>query len=356
MRVILPPRVYLENNVDGADTFNSITTLSYDEATGALTEAATLPPVSTGVPSMSYGGCAQNLTIHEATRRLFVSGTTGIAVFSIDPITGTLMPIPGSPFAHGNTGGWGIDINAAGTRLWFSGYTVGISAFDIADDGTLTQVSGSPFPVTPRTVVLTASSDGGHVYALAQSGATGTDFGVIHTFSVAGNGALAIVGVPVEAGNGPFSMTRRPNTDQLYVADRVSLQVYQPGADGVPAQIKGSPFALTTMAIPHVVAFTPDGSRAYLGIRNGSEIQGFTVEVSGAVTAMPTSPFRFDDTLFNPTCMSVSRDGRHLISNNEGGKEIAVLSLAADGVPTHVAGSPFTLTPDENASGLAITF
>ena len=77
---------------------------------------------------------------------------------------------------------------------------------------------------------------------------------------------------------------------------------------------------------------------------------------SGAIAAMPTSPFGFPSTLANPTCMSVSRDGRHLITNVEGGKLIAVLSLAADGTPAHVAGSPFAITGSEDASGLALTF
>ena len=361
VRVILPPRVYLDNGIDTAtpgDGFGSITIMAFDPTTGALSE---LGVVSTKVRSQGFAGCVTSVVVHEQTRRLFVGGREGIAVFAIDPVTGMLTHVPGSPSAA-SVGGGGIDIDAAGSRLWRADLAGTMAVFDIGSGGMATQVTGSPFAVSPAPDVLAASRDGTFVYANAED----TNLDVFHGYSVTANGALTpLPGSPFAKGEFSFSISRRAAHDQLYIAispigggPAKSLQVWQPApGTGVPAQIPGSPFPFTVAAgTPHFVTFTPDGNRAYIGVRSGASVIVMNLAANGAPTPITGSPFVFTGAVTNFSCMQVSRDGGYLIANDEGGKDIGVFSLAADGTPTQVPGSPFAITTQDDSSGLAITF
>jgi 6-phosphogluconolactonase (cycloisomerase 2 family) len=364
VRVILPPRVYLENNLATpapGDGFDAITVMSFDPATGALAE---LGVTSMGIPPQGFAGCTSNLVVHEGTRRLFASGTTGLAVFAIDPVTGMLSHVPGSPFLTGSTGGFGIDVDAAGNRLFQvarDAANPNISVFNIAPNGALAAVPGSPFASTPAPDVLAVSRDGTFVYANAED----INLDVFHGYSVTANGTLTpLPGSPFAKGEFSFSISRRAEHDQLYIVisplggGPKTLQVWQPApGTGIPTQISGSPFPLTVPAgTPHFVTFTPDGSRAYIGVRSGSSVIGLNLSTNGTPTPIAGSPFDFTGAVTSFTCMQISRDGAYLIANDEGGKDIGVFELAADGTPTQVTGSPFMVTSMENASGLAITF
>jgi hypothetical protein len=360
VRVILPPRVYLDNGVDTptpGDGLGSITVLAFDPMTAALSEVAV---VSTKVKAQGFAGCVTSVVVHEETRRLFVGGREGVAVFSIDPVTGMLTHVSGSPFAA-SVGGGGIDIDAAGNRLWRADLGGTVAVFDIGPEGMATQVTGSPFPVTPAPDVLAASRDGTFVYANAED----TSLDVFHGYSVTANGTLTpLPGSPFAKGEFSFSISRRAENDQLYIVispiggGPKTLQVWQPTpGTGVPTQIPGSPFPLTVAAgTPHFVTFTPDGNRAYVGVRSASSLIGLNLATNGAPTAIAGSPFDFTGAVTNFTCLRVSRDGGYLVANDEGGKDIGVFALAADGTPTQVPGSPFAITSMENSSGLAITF
>lgn len=348
VRVILPPRVYVENNANAADGFDAITVMSFDPATGALAQLGTS---SMGVPFAGFGGCANSLVVHEPTRRLFATGTTGVAVFAIDPATGMLTPVAGSPFPTGSTSGNGIDIDAAAHRLWRVN-AGNLAVFDIAPTGALTAVPGSPFVATPGVDILATSRDGTFVYA-------NTESNVFHAFSVTANGALTpLPGSPYMTAGFSFSITRRPAREQFYITVGQTLQVWQAATGtGVPSQIPGSPFAFTVPSgTPHFVAFTPDGSRAYIGTHSAPHLVGMNINAAGAASVIPGSPWTFTGTIGNFSCMAVARETNHLIVADDGGKRVAVFALGADGKPTHVPGSPFATTSPENASGLAITF
>jgi len=347
VRVILPPRAYIENNANAADGFNTLTVMGFEAATGALAE---LGVISTGVPAPSFGGCVTSLVLHEPTRRLFASGTVGVAVFAIDPVTGMLAPIPGSPFP--SPSGMGIDVNAAGTRLWQAGAADNVSVFNIAETGALVPVPGSPFAATPSPDVLVASRDGNFVYA-------NTEGNVLHAFSVTASGALTpLPGSPYATPGFSYSIAQRPGRDQIYIGQGQTLEVWQPApGTGVPAQITGSPFAVTVPAgNPQHIAFTPDGSRAYIGADNGGYIAGVNLDAGGAVTVMAGSPWNVTATLADISCMAMSRDGSHLVALAEGKKLVGVFKFGANGTPSQVTNSPFSITSLENMSGLAITF
>jgi len=351
-KVVLPPAIYLNNDAnDPTSGFDTITVMTFDPTTGAVTQLG--QPVSIGRPTSGFGGCSSSIIVHVPTRRVFATASNGVGVFDIDPVTGALTAVPGSPFLFGTTTrAFGVVVNKAGTRAWAADFAGTLGVFDIAANGAMTPVVGSPFTVSASPDILALSTSETFLYA-------NTEASNILGFSLAASGApTALSGSPYAFTTG-FGAGSRPGTDQLYFAGQSgNLGVWQPAAGtGIPAQIAGSPFVLAPPAgLINGVAFTSDGGRLYVGTYTSGHIFGFNLAADGTPTAIGGSPWNFTATFQDLTCLAVSADG-HMIGVNEGHKQVGVFTLGADGTPTMVAGSPFTqTTPAENASGLAISF
>jgi 6-phosphogluconolactonase len=66
-------------------------------------------------------------------------------VFSISSTNGTLSEISGSPYTT-QTGPYGVVVDSTGTYVYVSNRTEGtISGFTVSSTGTLTAITGSPF-------------------------------------------------------------------------------------------------------------------------------------------------------------------------------------------------------------------
>lgn len=85
------------------------------------------------------------------------NGSNTVSAYAINPTTGALTPVTGSPFATGSGPGT-VAINAAGSLAYVTnGGSNDISAFKInASSGALTPVAGSPFAAgsAPVSIVV----------------------------------------------------------------------------------------------------------------------------------------------------------------------------------------------------------
>jgi 6-phosphogluconolactonase (cycloisomerase 2 family)/uncharacterized membrane protein len=142
------------------DSMGAISAYQIDPITGGLTAIAGSPfPTQVGYP-----GPAQ-LAVEPSGKFLYVGlgGTVNanhfVAAFSIDPSTGSLTPVPGSPFTAGN-GAFRVAVDRSGKYLYASNsFDNNISAFTIdGATGSLSGVSGSPFG---------SGASGGFPFALA---------------------------------------------------------------------------------------------------------------------------------------------------------------------------------------------
>jgi hypothetical protein len=351
--VTLPPMAYVNNDSNDTTTgFDSVTAMSFDPSTGALAQLGS--PISIGVPTPSYGGCSSSALIHEHTRRLFVTGTGAVAVFDIDPVTGALTPVTGSPFQTGTNQYYGIAINAAGTRLFVADYTGFISVFDVSSTGVLTPLTGSPFPSGGPSDTPVLTSNASFIY-------TNNENNTFSALGVAGTGELTpLASSPfATGGTNSFAAGRRPGHDQLYIPDAttgIAAWNLDP-VNGTPTPVPGSPFAFTATAGQlHFPAFTADGNRVYISSYSTGSVYGFDLDASGSPTQIAGSPWDLANTLASSSCMAVSQDGRFLLVADEGNARVGVQTLAGDGTPTPVTGSPFAVTAPSDISGLAITF
>jgi 6-phosphogluconolactonase (cycloisomerase 2 family) len=136
-----------------------------------------------------------------------------IAAFAIDPTTGVLSTVPGSPFVTGNGPAQMTLVPVTLTPKGFL-YTANaqdgtISAFTGDDNtGVLTPVSGSPFAAGTSVagLAVTPSATAAGSYFLY---AADTQAKTVRAYTVDGtSGALAPVpGSPFPAGNAPVPLT-----------------------------------------------------------------------------------------------------------------------------------------------------
>jgi 6-phosphogluconolactonase (cycloisomerase 2 family) len=267
---------------------------------------------------------------------------------------GALTLIPGSPFLTGGAAS-GISTisdtivaSTVGNFLYVpNGNSSSITVFSVnPETGFLTPVPGSPFPTGQGNdqISLTVTSDNRFLYAVHSMTAR------IVAFSIGANGALTPVpGSPFFAGN---ILTGRakvsPDNRLLSVAldnnNRVS--VLSIAADGSLTPVPGSPFAAGNEDIGSVqsVDINCAGNLLFAGqsTPGPSRINVFNIAANGSLTALAGSPFTIPEGI-NSEVILLSPDDRFLFIANEGSRSVSVVAVGGDGTLTPVPGSPFIL-------------
>jgi PKD repeat protein len=200
----------------------------------------------------------------------------------------------------------------------------GISGYARAADGTLSPLTGSPFPV-PATATgiwgLAFTPDGGRAF-------TGFLFnGGVLGLTVNGDGAIAPAGDPIDTPS-VTSVAVSPDGRFAYAATRdfmsetaVGIVGYSIAADGTLTPITGSPFSSGEFGD---IAITPDGRFLY-GI-TGGQVKHFAVGTDGRLTDAGTSAVP------GAGFLAVPSDGRFLfVGITSGADGVASFSIGADG-------------------------
>jgi hypothetical protein len=173
--VIVPSRIYIDNNVNSADGFDTITTMQYDPASGAVKQLGA--PSSTGLPATGRPGCSHSLALVRSvtigsdpvintTLQLYASGNTGVAVFDIDLASGALrLTSNGGGFAAQGTGGRAL--HSAGAYVW-AGTDAGLMAFPFGLDDRLK--SASKLSTNSATSIALSGAPPSRLYATRNDG------------------------------------------------------------------------------------------------------------------------------------------------------------------------------------------
>ncbi len=220
-------------------------------------------------------------------------GGNSVSAYTI-AADGSLAEVAGSPIPAG-----GLPLNVAVTPNSAyvyvannsSGGSGSVSAYAINPaTGALTAVPGSPFAVGMGPVGVAISPNGAFVYV------TNTNSGNISVFAInAASGALSTVaGSPFGPGSAKLDIAITPNGAFAYaVAAFQGVFAYRlDAATGAMTLVAGSPFGSAT-SLPSV-AVSPDGTHVYMS--NGDSLTGnvsaFTINGgTGALTAVAGSPF-----------------------------------------------------------------
>jgi len=156
---LAPPRFLY----DTEGSTNKIAGFSVNAATGALTPLAQ-PPISVsaapGLVSSDKGGY-----------RLYATASEYVNAYFINRSNGYLTPVPGSPFKAdvGGVTAVGVAVAPSGMFVYvtlasFNGGTQGVAGFEVASDGSLAPVAGSPFSTGTLPASITVDPSGRYVY------------------------------------------------------------------------------------------------------------------------------------------------------------------------------------------------
>lgn len=337
--------VYINNNLPGPNTVSAFSV----DANGALSPIAGSPFATGG---LGVGGgffAATRMTIGTATKFLFAANeqTNNISVFSIDPATGALTQVPGSPFPTGGaSASAGISLGVTpDNRFLFasSSGSANITVFSIAANGTLTPISGSPFAAGGIPDGIKVSPDGRFLsVALFFPDAVGI-------FAIASNGALtAVPGSPFAAAAlGSVAGVDINCAGNLLFGGEANLvgtniDVFSMGTNGALTPIPGSPFNNQgTGNNSNVVVLSPNDGHLFVSNQVSSTITVFNVASDGTLSLVPGSPFVAPSGF--PTNMATNEAGTLLYVYQDNGA-VSVFRIAADGSLTLVPGSPFFMT------------
>lgn len=332
--------VYVNTNTAGP---NSVTAFSV-AADGALTPIAGSPFITGGVGNNLGLFAANRSTVCTMGNRLYVAndGSNDVTGFDINPATGFLTTIPGSPFATGGiASGSGMSLDCTPDAKFLvaaNGNSSNITVFSIAANGALAPVPGSPFPATNKPNALKVSPRGGFLYV-----AESTD--LIEAFSIAANGALFPVpgspfpggGIPLASGVAGIEINCAGTLLFAPLSGGPSaVSVFNISPNGALTPISGSPFPTSgTNALAAVLS----PNERFLFVSN--QMSGITVHnvaVDGSLSLVPGSPFFVGA---SPQQLAINKSGSLLYVNNAFGGTLSVLTIASNGVLSSAPGSPF---------------
>ncbi len=175
------------------------------------------------------------------------SGPSFIDSFAVGA-DGRLTPAPGSPFAAQKIGPFGSQFRPTNPDQLFvsnahDGALAGtVSVYDVASDGTLTPIAGSPFAdfqTAPCWVAI--SHDGDELYAV------NTGSSSISAYGIASNGALSLAGSTPLRGSGlkAFDAGIDPTDSFLYVVDSGVAKISAFAIDGTSVtELSSSPVSI----------------------------------------------------------------------------------------------------------------
>lgn len=227
--------------------------------------------------------------------------------------------------------------------------TNAIDAFAVnGSNGTFTQMTGSPFSLGgPAGTAAGLLTFGNYLYA-------GDTNGTIAAFDIATNGVLSTIpGSPFAAGTAPLHIasayTGSPSVPLLYVADFSGggIWAFTIGSDGALTAVPGSPFATPANSAPAGMfggGGVASGSILYVALSGLNQVAAFSINGSGALTPLPGSPFAAGKgpvTLFG--------FGNFVYAMNSLDQTISAYSADQNtGILTEIPGSPY---PSSTTSG-----
>jgi 6-phosphogluconolactonase len=254
----------------------------------------------------------------------YIDGT--VSVFQVQPLTGQLTQVSGSPFV-GGTAIQGIALSPDQKFLYTAGDAV--TAFSVNQQtGSLTQIGAYPLGsgsggvmVTPDGKFLYSTGDG--LYGFSIDSATGL--------------LTAVPGSPFDSAVAFSGSAANPGSQYLYASTLVpnGVRGYAIQADGSLFTLPGSPWS--DASSPFDVVVEPSGRFVYV-VNYGGGVSGFSIAPGqGTLTSLPGSPFSTGGDA--PNSIAAAADGRAIIVDNQAQDTTASLAIQSDG-SLELAGTP----------------
>jgi 6-phosphogluconolactonase (cycloisomerase 2 family) len=292
------------------------------------------------------------------------AAANSVSAYSVSA-TGALTQLSGSPFS---TGGVGANVVCYGlnritlsqiNNLIFVANTGDrtITSFQINPaTGILTRVAGSPFPTLLtldgcQGISLAATPDGNFLFASSN--------GQIETFTINAGGTLTPLATPLTPNccSPNAGMVVSPNGQFLAISNQTSVSMFTINA-GVLTPVSGSPFAKTGSGSLSGLDFSCAADRLYAGEATGSPAlaDAWTVDnsvgtaTSGILTPVPGTPFTSSGN--NSNLVLYSPDNTQLFQSNQFTNSVNSFTVNPDGSLVNV-GKFGTSTQLHTPAGMA---
>jgi 6-phosphogluconolactonase len=255
------------------------------------------------------GGAAGETGIPVATRPEYAYLSTvlsGIFAFSIDPVSGKLDPLPGSP-VDTTAQVYSVSVDPEQRHLYVLDLVHELDVFTINADGSLPMTPSSSTPIEGSPVTLALDPEGRFAYVGTRTDEQKT---FIQAFKItAGTGALTSSGDSLELGGAPAYVAVDPTGRFAYVTESTGFGIWGYTIDqttGLLSPIITQSFGGNAV-FGGAVALRPDGKFLYT---TGNGLNGFAIDpVSGALQLINTTPFN-TDVSSDPTATNVAMDPR----------------------------------------------
>jgi 6-phosphogluconolactonase (cycloisomerase 2 family) len=325
-------------------------------ADGALSAVPGSPFSGGGRGTMIGLTGANRIAVSTARNLLFAANeaSADVSVFRIDPATGALALVAGSPFAAGFGASAGTSLAASndGRFLFVTRLQAGaVSVFSVGRSGALAEVARQTFPfefrpihtaVTPDGRFFVASSIADHELLVFHIGADG------HLTPVDG-GLLAPV-----ADAEPSGFSIGCSGDRLFVtllASGTAIDSVDLGADGALARSAGSPFRGDDTHRTLVSVLARDDGFLYVLNSESNTIAGFAVGDGGVFTPVPGSPFASEGTF--TYALATDASGTMLFATTQAPYTVVAYRIDETGALIRVPGSPVALDVVGSPNALA---
>jgi probable HAF family extracellular repeat protein len=301
-----------------------------------------------GSPFGNYDGLS-SIAADPAGRFLYATSqyapnNKNVNAFRIDRLTGSLSPIPGSPFSAGAVAS-AIAIDPSGRFAYVANFQGNsVSGFKIDQStGGLLPIASYAAGTTP--VAVTVDPLGKFVYVANGFSNDVSGYAIDQT-----TGALTqITGSPFPTGSGPRSLAIDPNEQFVYVANEDSDNIWGysiNATSGALAPLGTSPYAVADAGLTSVTV-APTGAQVYVagsgGVyaysinQNSTDFGGGTfppTDLYGQLTPIQGSPFGGGLSQF----VTADYTGTFLYSANSG--DISGFNLST-GMLKPLSASPF---------------
>lgn len=269
---------------------DNVTLLNVNKGNGELSvPVSTLvvpPPTPPNIFNAGTGPVAMAISPTSPFLYVLNQGSANISAFTIDPGTGNLGAIAGSPFAT-PAAPQSIAISPKGNFLFVSNPAAGtVSGFAIDSKGVLSPAGPAVSMGAGATPAFVTVDGSGRFLFVADSA-----HNAVLGFTIQTNGSLTtIAGSPFSAGLQPKAITSDPQGSFLFVANSgsndVSVYVID-SASGALGQISGSPFATGGQGPGYLVTSV---GYLYVADQTSNDVAAFLIGPTGKLSAVKGSP------------------------------------------------------------------
>jgi len=164
---------------------------SNQEGTQALLRYSVATDGTLMLLGSSMNATASNYVVraHPTLDALYQGGdNTGLIGYQINATSGNVTPMSGSPWTVPSS--MSVTVSRDGKRVYVGGFDHTLSGFDVAADGTLTQMSWSPLTTTAVAgISVDLNADGSRLVAVEQAAS-----GPMHVYAIGSSGAPTEIG------------------------------------------------------------------------------------------------------------------------------------------------------------------